>query len=115
MPVNVVLGSKTLEVRPSSADKGSVARAIIKDIQTASKEEYEFGGKDIDFMLCIGDGKTDEAVFAALDEFPFRITSTVGKKQTKAQYYLDTVDEVKMLLSYLGDISEPVQDDHEKN
>lgn len=92
MALSIVLGNKTLELRPSSVDKSTAVRAIIKDLGLAS----------IDFVLCIGDGKTDEVVFSYLNEIPSSITSTVGKKQTEAQYYIPTVDLVNNLVDELG-------------
>ncbi|ORX62168.1 hypothetical protein DM01DRAFT_1403862 [Hesseltinella vesiculosa] len=92
MALSIVLGNKTLELRPSSVDKATAVRAIIKDLGLSS----------IDFMICIGDGKTDEVVFSYLNEFPQSITSTVGKKQTEAQYYIPTVDLVNGLVDELG-------------
>jgi len=109
MPVSVILGSKTLEVRPSSADKATVAQAILRDIQETPAEEPLTEGKEVDFLLCVGDGKTDESIFALLGNLEYCISCTVGKKATKAHYYLDTVDEVKWLLRYLTEKpTEPV-------
>ncbi|RUP48961.1 glycosyltransferase family 20-domain-containing protein [Jimgerdemannia flammicorona] len=92
MPLAIVLGNKTLELRPSAIDKATAVRAILKDHRP----------QDIDFILCIGDGKTDEVVFNLLNDYPDAITSTVGKKQTEARFYLEDVREVEKLLAVLG-------------
>ncbi|KAI9013919.1 glycosyltransferase family 20-domain-containing protein [Phycomyces nitens] len=92
MALSIVLGNKTLELRPSSIDKSTAVRSILKDLQLPS----------LDFILCIGDGKTDEVVFSLLNEIPHAITSTVGKKQTEAQNYIPTVDKVNKLVEDLG-------------
>jgi trehalose 6-phosphate synthase/phosphatase len=89
----ILQGNKTLELRPSSIDKSAAAKAILKDLGVDRDE--------VDFVLCIGDGRTDEVVFAALRDLPYALTSTVGKKQTEAQFYLDTVGEVEALLQSL--------------
>ncbi|CAO3597887.1 unnamed protein product [Absidia cylindrospora] len=94
MALSIVLGNKTLELRPSSVDKSTAVRAIIKDLGLSS----------IDFTICVGDGKTDEVVFSYLNEIPYSITSTVGKKQTEAQYYIPTVDLVNTLVEELGQV-----------
>ena len=88
-----MLGNKTLEVRPSSIDKGSAARAIFKDL----------GGdlNMIDFLLCVGDGRTDEVVFSMFQETAYAITATVGKKQTEASCFVETVQDVEALLEGL--------------
>src|SRR5690606_14314476 len=103
MALSIILGNKTLELRPSSIDKSTSVKAILKDIQA------DIG--PVDFILCIGDGKTDEAVFNALGKEEIVgssidkdniITCTVGKKQTEAKFFLADVPEVRSLL---GDIS----------
>lgn len=56
-----------------------------------------------EFILCIGDGKTDEVVFQYLNELENSITATVGIKQTEAEYYLEGVKEVESILLSLCD------------
>ncbi|KAF9434520.1 Trehalose-6-P synthase/phosphatase complex synthase subunit [Entomortierella beljakovae] len=97
MALSIILGNKTLELRPSSIDKSTSVKAILKDIQA------DVG--PIDFILCVGDGKTDEAVFSCLGnesivgpDVQDVITCTVGQKQTEAKFYLADVPEVESLL-----------------
>ncbi|KAJ3129120.1 Trehalose-6-P synthase/phosphatase complex synthase subunit [Nowakowskiella sp. JEL0407] len=138
MAVSIILGNRTLELRPSMVDKGTSVRAILKDLDIP----YNAGNasslslaqratsngilqeSECDFVLCLGDGKTDEIVFQALHEI-FAIsnssetsvnyaavenlpifTATVGKKQTDALYYLDSVKEVETLLKGLATSNE---------
>lgn len=64
-------------------------------------------GKPPDFVLCIGDDKSDEDMFESilstvsgptLTVAPEIFACTVGRKPSKAKYYLDdTVDVVKLL------------------
>lgn len=64
-------------------------------------------GKPPDFVLCIGDDQSDEDMFesiissvndALLPAIAEVFACTVGKKPSKAKYYLDdTVDVIKML------------------
>lgn len=89
-----MLGNKTLELRPSSIDKSTAVRNILKDLQLST----------IDYILCIGDGKTDEIVFSLLNDIPYAITSTVGKKQTEAHNYIPNVDMVNSLIEELGNL-----------
>ncbi|CAG8644408.1 15036_t:CDS:2 [Acaulospora morrowiae] len=94
MPLTIALVNKTLEVRPKTVDKSTAVRAIIKDLNQSRD--------DVDFILCIGDSKTDEPVFSLLKELmPNCYTSTVGKKQTEAKYYLENVEDVRRLLGTL--------------
>ncbi|KAJ2964999.1 hypothetical protein NQZ79_g143 [Umbelopsis isabellina] len=92
MALAIVLGNKTLELRPSAIDKATAVRAILKDLHL----------QDIDYLMCIGDGKTDEVVFSLLNEIPNSITSTVGKKQTEARSYISSVEQVSSFLDRLG-------------
>ncbi|TPX37644.1 alpha,alpha-trehalose-phosphate synthase (UDP-forming) [Synchytrium microbalum] len=91
MAVSIILGNKTLELRPASVDKATAARAILRDLNG-------YDSSDVDFILCIGDGKTDEVVFANLREHPQAITATVGKKETEAKFYLEDVSSVSSIL-----------------
>ncbi|KAJ1570011.1 Trehalose-6-P synthase/phosphatase complex synthase subunit [Nowakowskiella sp. JEL0078] len=145
MAVSIILGNRTLELRPSMIDKATSVRAILKDLDiprestnssvssipshSPTVEKYTKTGvfldSDCDFVLSLGDGKTDEIVFQALheifgiyppnaepaqirlahqeavDKLPF-FSATVGKKQTEALYYVDSVKEVDLLLRALA-------------
>ncbi|GJJ70356.1 trehalose 6-phosphate synthase/phosphatase [Entomortierella parvispora] len=101
MALSIILGNKTLELRPSSIDKSTSVKAILKDLQA------DIG--PVDFILCVGDGKTDEAVFSCLGnesvvgpDAKDAITCTVGQKQTEAKFYLTDVREVESLLAGLS-------------
>lgn len=92
LPVSIILGNKTLELRPSSIDKATAAKAILADLRAS---------QDADFLLCIGDGKNDEGLFSLLTE-PWQYTVTVGKKRTEAHYFVDSVRDVEMLITDLA-------------
>lgn len=94
--VSVVLGNKTLELRPALVDKAMVAKAILKDLSIQ---------QEVDFILCVGDGKTDEVVFQLLKEFPHAISTTVGFKKTEADYYIESVQDVETLLYRLSSLN----------
>ncbi|KAJ1644440.1 Trehalose-6-P synthase/phosphatase complex synthase subunit [Coemansia asiatica] len=98
LPLTIVNGNKTVEVRPSRIDKAYALRTIVKDLADV----------DIGFTMAIGDGRGDENVFTYLNaEFPSDqlLTSTVGRKSTQAMYYLPNVDSVLAILSKLVDAS----------
>ena len=68
-------------------------------------------GKSPDFVLCIGDDKSDEDMFESVLNKSYASTSssspgifvcTVGQKPSKASYYLDDSKEVMMLLAGLA-------------
>jgi trehalose 6-phosphate synthase/phosphatase len=97
------MGDKTLEIQPSSVDKAAVAKAILRDLMGSSFYDLNSVHEHIDFLLCIGDSKSDESIFSFLNEIENCITSTVGRKKskTKAKYYIDGADDVQHLLETL--------------
>ena len=66
-------------------------------ITTAVKEILKFFVEP-DFILFIGDGKADEALFSAFTSDATHHTVTVGRKRTEAKAYVDSVKEVEDLL-----------------
>lgn len=64
-------------------------------------------GKPPDFLMCIGDDRSDEDMFESVSKgascpslpaVPEIYACTVGQKPSKAKYYLDdTVDVIKLL------------------
>lgn len=81
------------------------------------------GGKMADFVLCIGDDRSDEDMFEIIDSALSRnilsqntkvFACTVGQKPSKAKYYLDDPSEVILMLESLAEISDtPVNSDEE--
>lgn len=57
-----------------------------------------------DFIICIGDDRTDEDMFDALDPYPNAYTVMVDKKPTHAQFYLEKQSDVVKLLSLLCNV-----------
>jgi len=84
--LEVVEGNKVLEVRNPGINKGRAALRLIS-------------GRTWDFILAIGDDRTDEDLFAALPESAYSIKVGVGP--TRARYNLDDVAAVRSLLNKL--------------
>lgn len=72
-------------------------------------------GKQADFVLCIGDDRSDEDMFEGLADMVTRslvcpYTSlfgcTVGQKPSKARYYLDDTTDVVNMLRAVADSSQ---------
>lgn len=68
-------------------------------------------GKPVDFVMCIGDDRSDEDMFesissiassSTLQAVPEIFACTVGQKPSKARYYLDDTSDVLMLLQGLA-------------
>ncbi|EPS67351.1 hypothetical protein M569_07419 [Genlisea aurea] len=105
-PASVCRGQHIVEVKPQGVTKGVVCSKVI------SRREGEGGAPD--FVLCIGDDRSDEDMFesirsrfgssgAAAQVF----ACTVGQKPSKAKYYLDDTAHVLRLLRLLADASNP--------
>ncbi|EFJ35313.1 trehalose phosphate synthase [Selaginella moellendorffii] len=98
-PVSVKSGQHIVEVKPQGVSKGVVVDKLLASM--ASK------GTPIDFIVCVGDDRSDEDMFETIDTAvaspPLSSNTeifacTVGQKPSKAKYYLDdTADVIKML------------------
>ncbi|XP_019193503.1 PREDICTED: probable alpha,alpha-trehalose-phosphate synthase [UDP-forming] 7 [Ipomoea nil] len=114
-PVAVKSGQHIVEVKPQGVTKGLVAEKIF----TSMAEK----GKLADFVLCIGDDRSDEDMFEVIgDALSRSIVSfnakvfpcTVGQKPSKAKYYLDDPSEVIVMLESLAESTcTPVTSDDE--
>nr|XP_016508844.1 PREDICTED: probable alpha,alpha-trehalose-phosphate synthase [UDP-forming] 7 [Nicotiana tabacum] len=103
-PVAVKSGQFIVEVKPQGVTKGLVAEKIFTSL--AGK------GKMADFVLCIGDDRSDEDMFEIIGDALSRnilsydtkvFACTVGQKPSKAKYYLDDTSEVRLMLESLAE------------
>jgi len=104
LPIEVIHGKKVIEVRPSNVNKGETVRKALTMHPGCN------------FILCLGDDRTDEDMFEALDswckedEDLVLFTCTVGRNTTsQARYYLRNQIDVMRLI---GTISEASEKDH---
>ncbi|HUX58168.1 MAG TPA: bifunctional alpha,alpha-trehalose-phosphate synthase (UDP-forming)/trehalose-phosphatase [Bacteroidales bacterium] len=81
-------GDKVLEVKSILYDKGTAASILI------NQESY-------DFILAIGDDKTDEDLFKVIPKYGFTIK--VGSKQSKARFNLKNQSQIYEILSMFTD------------
>lgn len=91
-PVVVKKGQYIVEVKPQGISKGLAAEKILSTLASC--------GKAPDFVMCIGDDRSDEDMFEAISNASVSeiFACTVGQKPSKAKYYLnDTSDVVRML------------------
>ncbi|XP_073008282.1 probable alpha,alpha-trehalose-phosphate synthase [UDP-forming] 7 [Typha latifolia] len=107
-PVSVKSGQFIVEVKPQGVGKGLVAEKILSTMTE--------NGRQADFVLCIGDDRSDEDMFEGIADFMTKslvtpntslFACTVGQKPSKAKYYLDDTAEVVNMLGALADASEP--------
>ncbi|ORX82316.1 hypothetical protein K493DRAFT_241037 [Basidiobolus meristosporus CBS 931.73] len=94
-PIHVVSISKNLEVLPRSVSKKNAVQRALE------------ANPDADFILAIGDDRTDEDMFETLENLqeaqPDKtiFTCTVGLKATQASYFANSVGAVFSFLSGL--------------
>ena len=74
LPLNVLNGNKVIEVRNKGVNKGAA-------IEKLTMSSY-------DFVLCIGDDKTDEDMFVKLARMTEAYTIKVGNEASFAKYNL---------------------------
>ncbi|GAB4839826.1 Probable alpha,alpha-trehalose-phosphate synthase [UDP-forming] 9 [Ancistrocladus abbreviatus] len=107
-PAVVKRGQHIVEVKPQGVSKGFVVEKVLSEIAN--------GGQPPDFLMCIGDDRSDEDMFESLSKpvtnpsqlfNPEIFACTVGQKPSKARYYLDDTCEVVKLLRGLAAASIP--------
>uniref|UniRef100_A0A0A8Y3A8 Trehalose 6-phosphate phosphatase n=1 Tax=Arundo donax TaxID=35708 RepID=A0A0A8Y3A8_ARUDO len=115
-PVSVKSGHQIVEVNPQGVSKGIAVENLIATMGTR--------GSMPDFILCVGDDRSDEDMFEAItassskSAFPDTaeiFACTVGNKPSLAKYYLDDPADVLKMLQCLKDSSaqHPVASQHQ--
>lgn len=103
-PVEVVAGHAIVEVKPQGVSKGRIVERVLHDALVR--------GRTPDFVVCIGDDRSDEDMFDAVDGIQFSphmpsevFAVTVGQKPSKAPYYVNDPADVLLTLRRLGDVA----------
>ncbi|KAK7280428.1 hypothetical protein RJT34_25492 [Clitoria ternatea] len=104
-PVSVKSGPNIVEVKPQGVSKGIVAERLLLTMQQK--------GVIPDFVLCIGDDRSDEDMFEVIMSAKMQLSPvaevfpcTVGQKPSKAKYYLEDTSEILRMLQGLVHASE---------
>lgn len=84
--LQVIDGSKVVEVKKTAFNKGTAAKAFVEN-------------GDYDFILAIGDDTTDEDMFQALPETAFTIK--IGDDLSAARNHIKSQDEVFHFLNFM--------------
>ncbi|KAI4328232.1 hypothetical protein L6164_020605 [Bauhinia variegata] len=107
-PAVVSRGQHIVEVKPQGISKGLVAEKVLLTMVN--------DGNPPDFVMCIGDDRSDEDMFESIlrsvscpsmPVTPEIFACTVGRKPSKAKYYLDDAADVVKLLQGLATASNP--------
>ncbi|KAL3631020.1 putative alpha,alpha-trehalose-phosphate synthase [UDP-forming] 9 [Castilleja foliolosa] len=102
-PAVVRRGQHIVEVKPQGVTKGLVAEKVLSKLTK--------NGKAPDFVVCIGDDRSDEDMFESISNsvlssfvpaVPEIFACTVGQKPSKAKYYLDDTSVVVRMLRGLA-------------
>nr|VDD17060.1 unnamed protein product [Brassica rapa] len=107
-----VLANEHVAVKSGHYIVEGVSKGYVSEKIFSSMSEE---GKPVDFVLCIGDDRSDENMFEAIvnamsknllcgDTLVF--ACTVGQKPSNAKYYLDDTMEVRSMLESLAEASE---------
>ncbi len=91
--LEIMEGNKVIEIKTSGINKGRAAMNHIR-------------GNEFDFIFGIGDDWTDEYLFEALPRNA--VTIKVGIKNTDAKYNLESVKEVRNLISRMVEMKQAV-------
>ncbi len=80
MPLEILQGSKMVEVRHQAANKGALADMLLQQ----QSDKMMHAGKELtDFVLCLGDDKSDEDMFQTVkkykEEFVNDVNSNLGQ------------------------------------
>ncbi|KAK4741335.1 hypothetical protein SAY87_024923 [Trapa incisa] len=107
-PVIVSRGQHIVEVKPQGVSKGVAAEKVLSRIINSDDPP--------DFVMCAGDDRSDEDMFegilstissSSLQTMPEIFACTVGRKPSKAKYFLDDVGDVIKILQGLANSSCP--------
>ncbi|KAJ9563816.1 hypothetical protein OSB04_008976 [Centaurea solstitialis] len=101
-PAIVRRGRHIVEVKPQGVSKGLVAEKVLSTMIEK--------GEAPDFVTCIGDDRSDEDMFESITNTASSaeiFACTVGRKPSKARYYLDDTVDVVKLLAGLANASDP--------
>jgi trehalose 6-phosphate synthase/phosphatase len=88
MGLELLLGDNVFEVRSPGMNKGAAVLNLLED-------------SPYDFVLAVGDDRTDEDMFSVLQSLPAAHTVKVGPGDSLAEFRLDRQDEVLPLLHAL--------------
>nr|GMD21729.1 probable alpha,alpha-trehalose-phosphate synthase [UDP-forming] 9 [Ipomoea batatas] len=107
-PAVVKRGQQIVEVKPQGVTKGLAAEKVLLMMVNE--------GRPPDFVMCIGDDRSDEDMFEGIIKMvsglsistaPEMFACTVGRKPSRARYYLDDTADVVRLLQGLATASNP--------
>jgi trehalose 6-phosphate synthase/phosphatase len=95
--VDITTGKGYVEVKLRGVNKGAAVAKFL--------DSLPLGTSKPEFLLCIGDDRSDESMFEELLVNQNAFTATVGRKKSMAKYFLSDVEHVSALLAVLAEAS----------
>ncbi|KAK5579647.1 hypothetical protein RB653_009332 [Dictyostelium firmibasis] len=90
-PIDISNSNKIIEIKPSGIGSSIAMKKVMEE------------NPEIDFMLCIGDEKTEEGVFDLLDRLnPNHFAVSVGKKKSYTKYFVNNQNQVLSMLELVS-------------
>ena len=100
-PVEAARGAGIVEVQPQGASKGASTEIVLSWTKKVKD--------DVDFVFCVGDDRSDEQMFAAVEHVTYSphmpaevFACTVGAKPSRAPFYVDDPGDVIDILRNLS-------------
>lgn len=107
--IEVNVTAKACVVHPKSVNRGVLVATLAGLLPQLDHA--------VDMITCFGDGRADEDSFAAIAaHIPENIrmslyTCTVGRKNSHADYFVDGMENVELILTKLGEVSTHMSQD----
>ncbi|KAN0019187.1 hypothetical protein ACTFIU_002389 [Dictyostelium citrinum] len=90
-PIDISNSNKVIEIKPSGTGSSIAMKKVMEE------------NPEIDFMLCIGDEKTEQGVFDLLDRSnPNHFAVSVGKKKSYTKYFVNNQNQVLSMLELVS-------------
>ena len=119
LPLEIIQGNKLVEVRHVGVNKSLVLEEVLRQGPRNGYEEQvavnEDNMEDFDFVLCVGDDRSDEDMYQLLkswharkgeaNETPDLYNVRIGPGATSAEFCLESVVELRKILRGMASIS----------
>ncbi|GAM24994.1 hypothetical protein SAMD00019534_081690 [Acytostelium subglobosum LB1] len=90
VPIEIIHTNRTIEIRPSGMSSGTLLKSIVNE------------DKEIDFLLCLGNGSTDPKLYQLLDnENDNHFAVSIGKVEAYTRYYVNSPHQVLRILNHI--------------
>jgi trehalose 6-phosphate synthase/phosphatase len=111
LPVSILSSSGFIEIGPQFVTKARLVSNLVNALRQQRfpcPSKTQPNRRPADFVLCFGDDRSDEDMFAYLQQMSERcvsnvITCTVGVRPSSAHHYVRSPDEFFTLLTQLAD------------